>query len=184
MSICRTAYYGTSSHQPYSPQDGWHRCRVQPWNIEMAHTVTPDSVSRPLRFRTRASAHTLIILPSHPQPLLRAQLEFPIQLGTRLLLMNEVTKPSPHATLPTVQPTTSLSEIRHGTEFAVDRSRGIPSRIERVAGRLRRLFVLEPRIHVADQVVVVIVAHHDFLELAVLAHLAPDVFVEGVEVVL
>ena len=32
--------------------------------------------------------------------------------------------------------------------------------------------------------IIVVVAHHDLLNLAVLAHLAPDVLVEGVKVVL
>lgn len=32
--------------------------------------------------------------------------------------------------------------------------------------------------------VIIVIAHHQFLQLAILAHLAPDVLVEGVEVVL
>lgn len=49
---------------------------------------------------------------------------------------------------------------------------------------LSRIFVLESSIDVANQVIVIVVAHHHFLDLAVLAHLAPKIFIERIEVVL
>lgn len=98
--------------------------------------------------------------------------------------MNKITKPAPHTPLPAIQPAARLPEVRHGAQFTVDGPRGVPAAVERVARRLRAVLVLEPRVHVPDQVVVVVVAHDELLHLAVLAHLAPDVLVEGVEVVL
>ena len=98
--------------------------------------------------------------------------------------MNEVAEASPHTALPTVQPTTRLPKVRHGAQLAVHWPAGVPSTIQHVARLLRRILVLEPRIHVANQVIVVVVAHDQLLQLAVLAHLTPDVLVEGVEMVL
>ena len=98
--------------------------------------------------------------------------------------MYEIAEPTPLATLTTVQPTTRLSKIRHRRQFTVHRLRSVPPRIQRLARRIRRIFVLEPRVDVSDEVVVVVVADDDLLDLAVLAHLAPEVLVEGVEVVL
>lgn len=98
--------------------------------------------------------------------------------------MYEVTEASSHTTFPTVEPAARLPEIRYGGKFAVDGSTRVPAGIQRIAGLLGRVLVLEPRVDVADQVVVVVVAHDQLLDLAVLAHLAPDVLVEGVEVVL
>lgn len=98
--------------------------------------------------------------------------------------MDEVTEPATDAPLAAVQPTARLAEVRHGRQLAVDGARGVPARVEVVAGGLRRLLVLEAAVDVADEVVVVVVAHDDLLDLAVFAHLAPDVLVEGVEVVL
>ena len=98
--------------------------------------------------------------------------------------MNEVAEAASHTALAAVEPTARLAEVRHGRELAVDGARGVPARVEGVAGLLRRVFVLEARVDVADQVVVVVVADDHLLDLAVLAHLAPEVLVEGVEVVL
>ncbi len=49
---------------------------------------------------------------------------------------------------------------------------------------LSRVFVLESRIDVSNQMVIIVVAHYDFFNLAVLAHLAPEILVESIEVVL
>lgn len=101
--------------------------------------------------------------------------------------MYEITKPSSDAPLVSaVQSTTRLSEIRHGAQFAVDGPAGIPSTVQDVAGLLGAVFVFEARVHVSDQVVVVVVAHDEFFELAArdFAQLAPHVFVERVKVVL
>ena len=98
--------------------------------------------------------------------------------------MNEIAKPTPHAAFCRVQPTTRLPKIRHRTQFTVNRPGSIPPRIERIARRLCTFLILEPRIHVPDQMVVIVIAYDHLLHLAVLAHLAPEVLVEGVEVVL
>lgn len=98
--------------------------------------------------------------------------------------MNEVAESSSHASLSRVQSATRLSEVRNGRKLAVDWSGSIPSRIQRIASLLRRVLVFESRIHISDQMIVVVVAHHDLLDLAVFAHLAPKVLVEGIEVVL
>jgi hypothetical protein len=49
---------------------------------------------------------------------------------------------------------------------------------------LRRVFVLESRVDIADEVVIVIVADHNFFDLSVFAHLAPEVLIKSIEVVL
>jgi len=46
------------------------------------------------------------------------------------------------------------------------------------------VFVLEARVDVSNEVVVVIIAHNDLLNLAKLAHLAPEILIESIEVVL
>lgn len=98
--------------------------------------------------------------------------------------MYEIAKPPPHASFPAIQPTTRFSEIRHGTEFAVDGPRGVPARVECVTGFLRGVFVLEARVDVADEMIVIIITNHHLLRLAIFTHFAPKVFVESVEVVL
>ena len=149
-------------------------------HLALSYTLVP----RLERLRTSAPAHTPLVLPTTPQPLLRTQLQLPIQLGTRLLPVYEIAKPTAHTALPAIEPTARFPKIRDGTQLAVHRLRGIPPAIQRVARLLRTVFVLEARVHVSDQVVVVVVADDDFLDLAVFAHLAPEVLVEGVEVVL
>lgn len=98
--------------------------------------------------------------------------------------MNKIAKPAPHAPLPRVQPAARLPKVRHRAQLAVDGAGGVPPAVEVVAGLLGRVLVLEAGVDVADEVVVVVVADDELLDLAVLAHLAPDVLVEGVEVVL
>lgn len=49
---------------------------------------------------------------------------------------------------------------------------------------LSRVFVLESSVDVANKVIVIIVANHHLFDLAILAHLAPKIFIERVEVVL
>lgn len=98
--------------------------------------------------------------------------------------MDKVTKPAAHTPLAAVKATARLSKVRNRAQFTVDGTSGVPATIQIVAGLLGRLLVLEARVDVADQVVVVVVTHDQLLELAVLAHLAPDIFVEGIEVVL
>lgn len=77
--------------------------------------------------------------------------------------MDEVAEAAAHTTLAAVEPTARLAEVGDGTQLAVDWARSIPSRIEVIAGFLGGLLVLESRVHVADQVVVVVVAHDELL---------------------
>lgn len=98
--------------------------------------------------------------------------------------MDEIAESAPHTALTAIKTTTGFPEIRHGTQLAVNGPRGVPAAVEVVAGLLRRLLVLEARIHVANQVVIVVVAHDELFELAVLAALAPNVLVKGVKVIL
>ena len=98
--------------------------------------------------------------------------------------MYEIAEPTSHAAFAAIKPTACFAKVRHGRQLAVDGPRSVPARVERVTGLLRRVFVLEAGIDVADEVVVVVVADDDFFNLAVLAHLGPEVLVEGVEVVL
>lgn len=98
--------------------------------------------------------------------------------------MNKVTEAATDTTFAAVETATGLAEVGDGTELAVNGPGGVPAAVELVAGTLGRVLVLEARVDVADQVVVVVVAHDELLELAVLAHFAPYVLVEGVKVVL
>lgn len=98
--------------------------------------------------------------------------------------MDEIAEAASNAALAAIQPATRFPEIRDRTQLAVDRASGIPPLVQGVRRRLRAVLVLEPRIHVPDQMVIVVVADHQFFELAVFAQLAPDVFVECVKVVL
>lgn len=141
-------------------------------------------VSPPGRFRTGASGDAPLVSPTRPEPLLGRKLEFPFEFGRRFLAMNEITETPAYAAFTAVQPAAGFPKIGHRTEFAVNRARGIPAAVERVAGGLCRVFVFEPRVHVPDQVVIVVVADDDLLDLPVLAHLAPDVLIESIEVVL
>ena len=98
--------------------------------------------------------------------------------------MNKVAEPAAHTSFARVQSTACLAKICYRTQLAVDGARSVPPRVEVLAGLGRILLVLEASVHVADQVVIVVVADDKLLELAVFAHLTPDVLVEGIEVVL
>lgn len=97
--------------------------------------------------------------------------------------MNKIAEAAAHASISRVEATASLAEIRHRAELAVHRPTGVPAPVQRVARRLRRVLVLEPRVHVPHEVVVCVVADDELFEFAVAAQLAPEVLVEGVEVV-
>lgn len=118
------------------------------------------------------------------EPLLGAEHEVAVELVGGVLAVDEVAEAAADAALARVEAAAGLAEVGDGGQLAVDGPRGVPARVEVVAGLLGRLLVLEAGVDVADQVVVVVVAHDELLELAVLAHLAPYVLVEGVEVVL
>lgn len=98
--------------------------------------------------------------------------------------MDEVAESSAHTPFATIEPAASFAEICHRTELTVDRSARVPPAVQALAGRLCRVLVLEARVHVADQMVVIVVAHHHLLDLAEFAHLTPEILVESVEVVL
>lgn len=142
------------------------------------------SISLPRGFRGRASGDASFVPTSLLQPFLGAEFEFSVEFGARFFTVDEVAKPSSDASLAGVESTASLSKVGDGAEFAVDGARGVPPAVEGVAGGLGAVLVLEAGVDVADQVVVVVVAHDHLLDLAVLAHLAPQVLVEGVKVVL
>jgi len=133
---------------------------------------------------TLLGTHTPRITTSNLEPLLCAEGQFPLHLGARLLAMDEVAEAGADAALAGIEAAAGLADVGDGAELAVDGAASVPARVERVRRLLRAVLVLEPRVHVADQVVIVVVAHHQLLQLAVVAQLAPDVLVKGVEVVL
>lgn len=148
------------------------------------HAPSDSRIPPPRRIGRGTSTHTPLILPPHPQPLLRAQLQLPIQLRTGLLAMNEIAEPTPHTSITGIEPTARLPKVCHGAQFAINRPCGIPPRTQFVASLLRRILVLEAGVDIPDQVVVVIIADDDFLDLAEFAHFAPEILVKGVEMVL
>jgi len=127
----------------------------------------------PRRFRAGAARHALLVASAHLQPLLRSERELAIQLGGRVLPMDEIAEAAPHTALAGVESAAGLPEVRHGAQLAVDRPPRVPAAVQLVAGPLRRVLVLEARVHVPDQVVVGVVADHELFQLAVLAQLAP-----------
>jgi hypothetical protein len=129
-------------------------------------------------------AHTTLVPSTLAQPLLCRQFQLPIQLGRGLLAVDEIAEASTDTTLTAVEPATSLPKVCHWAQLAVNRPSRVPPAVQALTRRLRGVLVLEARVHVADQMVVVVVAHHHLLDLAELAHLAPEVLVESVEVVL
>ena len=123
--------------------------------------------------------------------------------------MDEIAEPAPHAPFAAIETAARLAEIGHGGKLAVDGTGGVPAGIERVAGLLGRILVFEARVDVADEIyfipskkigkggkekegekkkknhtIIIIITNHHLLHLAVLAHLAPEILIEGVEVVL
>jgi hypothetical protein len=126
--------------------------------------------------------------------------------------MNKIAEATSDTSFPTVQPTTGFTEVGNGRELAVDGACRVPAGVQRVAGFLRRVFVLEACIDVANEIyhrisqhlsllntqkkkkkkkkkkgkhtIIVIIAHDHLLDLPKLAHLAPKVLVESVKVVL
>lgn len=142
------------------------------------------SVSSPCWLRTGGPRWAPSIPSAFLQPLLRAQCQVPVELVARIFAVNKVAKAAAHASLATIKPAARLAEVGDGTKLAVDGPGSVPATVKVVAGLLSRLLVLEARIDVADQVIVVVIADNELLELAVFAHLAPHVLVKGVKVVL
>ncbi|KAH8160799.1 hypothetical protein CIB48_g7446, partial [Xylaria polymorpha] len=135
------------------------------------------------RLRAGAAGDALLVAAAHLEPLLGSEDELAIELGGGVLAMYEVAEAAADTALARVKATAGLAEVGDGAQLAVDGPAGVPAAVELVAGLLGRVLVLEPRVHVADQVVVGVVAHDQLLQLPVLAQLAPQVLVEGVEVV-
>lgn len=103
----------------------------------------------PARLGTRTPRQASVVPAPHLQPLLRRQLQLPLQLRARLLPVDEIAKPAPHAPVPAVQPAAGLAEIRDRGQFGVDGPRRVPAAVELVAGGLRAVFVFEARVDVA-----------------------------------
>lgn len=160
-------------HNPLLPSTNYHLVTLS--THELANTQL---------LGRRAPALTPLIPPPRPQKLLLRQLQLSLQHLIRLLPVNKVTEPGTHTPLPAIQPTARLPKVRDGAQLAINRTRRIPAGIEVIARLLRVLLVLESGIDIANQVVVVVVAHDHLLDFAVLGHLAEEVFVEGIEVVL
>jgi hypothetical protein len=64
--------------------------------------------------------------------------------------MDEIAEAASHTAFSAVQSAASFAEIGDGRELAVDGASGVPARVQRVAGLLRRVFVLEAGIDIAD----------------------------------
>lgn len=135
------------------------------------------------RLRARATASTLLVAAAHAKPLLSGEKELALEVGRGVLAVDEVAEAAADAALAAVEAAAGLAEVGDGAQLAVDGPSGVPARVELVAGALGRVLVLEARVDVAHQVVVGVVADHELLELPVPAQLAPQVLVEGVEVV-
>lgn len=122
--------------------------------------------------------------------------------------MDEIAEPASNTSLSAIEPTTGLAEIGDGRELAVDGARGVPAGVEGVAGFLGRVLVFEACVDVADEIwsrristhpltkqsrrsvgdgrptVIIIITHNYLLYLAKLAHLAPEILVKGIEMIL
>ena len=109
-----------------------------------------ESIPLPRRLRARAPSYAPVVPASHLQPLFGGEFELPFQFRAGLLAVDEIAKARAHASFAAVQSAAGLAEIRDGTEFAVDRSSGVPARVQGVAGRLGGVFVFEARVDVAD----------------------------------
>ncbi len=109
-------------------------------------------ISLPRRLRARTPTRASLISPSKSQPLLRTQLNLPIQLRTRILPMDEIAETTTDTSLPTIQSAAGFAEVGDGRELAVDRARSVPSRVQGVASFLRGIFVLEAGVDVADKI--------------------------------
>ena len=183
LRLCRRSSSAVAKQPPPShlPQNinAKERPRpgIKPNYFELSVSIPPPRLRAR---RTRRAARTRL----HLEPLLRRQLQLALQLGTGILAVNKIAEPAAHTSFARVQSTACLAKICYRTQLAVDWPRGVPPRVEVLAGLGRVLLVLEASVHVADQVVVVVVADDKLLELTVFAHLAPDVLIEGVEVVL
>jgi len=98
--------------------------------------------------------------------------------------MNEIAESTSHTSLSTIQSATGFAEIGDRAELAVDGARGVPAGVECVAGFLGAVFVLETRIDITDEMIIIIITNDHLLNLPKLAHLAPKVLIKGIKVIL
>jgi hypothetical protein len=119
--------------------------------LKLLH-LSPTLIPLPRRLGARTPRHAPLIPPPQPQPLLRTQLQFPLQLRTWILPMNEIAETASHTALSTVQSTAGFAKISDRRELAVYGSCGVPARVQCVACFLRAVFVLEARVDIADEI--------------------------------
>ena len=74
----------------------------------MRHLVSPSGW-----LGTRAAADAACVATALLEPLLCAQSQFSVQLGTGIFAMDEVAEPSADAPFTTIQSATRFPEIRH-----------------------------------------------------------------------
>lgn len=98
--------------------------------------------------------------------------------------MNEIAETASDTALTTIESAACFTEICHGTEFTVYRTSSVPATVELVAGSLCRVFVFEASVDIADEMIVRVVTDYHLFYLAKLAHLAPEILVEGIEMML
>ena len=66
--------------------------------------------------------------------------------------MNKIAEATSDTSFTTIQPTTGFAEIGDRRELTVDGARCVPAGVKRIAGFLRRVFVLEACIDVANEI--------------------------------
>ena len=66
--------------------------------------------------------------------------------------MYKIAEPPPHTSFTAIKSTACFAEVGYGTEFTVNRSGGIPAAVEFIAGSLRRVFVFEAGVDIANQI--------------------------------
>lgn len=108
------------------------------------------------RLGRRRFADTALVAAALTQPLLGAVNNLAVKLVAWVLAVDEIAEAAAYAALARVKATAGFAEVGHRAQFAVDGSRGVPPAIELVAGLLRRIFVLESRVDVTDEVLVLL----------------------------
>lgn len=89
--------------------------------------ASPHLVPLPRRLGTGTPARAPLVAAPQAQPLLRAQLDLAVQLGARVLAVDEVAEAAAHAALARVEAAAGLAEVGDGRELAVDGARGVPA---------------------------------------------------------
>ena len=161
-------------------------CRVFPVRLlSLSDVVTSchPLIPPPRRLGARRTCWTSR-LRTHLEPLLGTELEFAIQLRAGVFAVNEVAKATADTALAAIQAATCFAEVGDRTELAVDRASCIPATVKIVACALGAVLVFEARVYIAYKVVVVVVTHDQLFQLSVFAHLAPNILVEGIKVIL